>query len=121
MVRPRSLPLWLPVPEYAGFLSRDVTPSLAAGLRPRPLGTTVRDTADWLAAVDAGSGPGTGRRIGLTEDEEAELLAAWTPLTAPSRPPGSRRPLDRPLAAPSRPPGSRPLDRPVAGEFSTAR
>ncbi|MBF9132005.1 NAD-dependent epimerase/dehydratase family protein [Plantactinospora sp. S1510] len=73
---PRSLPLWLPVPEYAGFMSRDVTPSLAAGLRPRPLAATARDTAAWLTAVDAGSAPG-GRSIGLTAAEEAELLATW--------------------------------------------
>ncbi|MDW5330033.1 NAD-dependent epimerase/dehydratase family protein [Plantactinospora sp. KLBMP9567] len=70
---PRSLPLWLPVPEYAGFLTRDVTPSLAAGLRPRPLAETARDTAAWLATA----GPEAGRRIGLTEAEEAEVLAAW--------------------------------------------
>ncbi|MEQ4304790.1 NAD-dependent epimerase/dehydratase family protein [Plantactinospora sp. B6F1] len=70
---PRSLPLWLPVPEYAGILSRDVTPSLAAGLRTRPLAETARDTAGWLATA----GPEAGQRIGLTEVEEAELLAAW--------------------------------------------
>ncbi|MBE1485770.1 NAD-dependent epimerase/dehydratase family protein [Plantactinospora soyae] len=73
---PRSLPLWLPLPEYAGFMSRDVTPSLAAGLRPRPLATTARDTAAWLAGVDVGSAP-DGRSIGLTAAEESELLAAW--------------------------------------------
>ncbi|MFC6018806.1 NAD-dependent epimerase/dehydratase family protein [Plantactinospora solaniradicis] len=73
---PRSLPLWLPLPEYAGFMSRDVTPSLAAGLRPRDLAATARDTAAWLAAVDTGSAPG-GRSTGLTAAEEGELLAAW--------------------------------------------
>lgn len=73
---PRSLPLWLPVPEYAGFMSRDVTPSLTAGLRTRALAATARDTAAWLAAVDAGSAPG-GKSIGLTAAEEADLLAAW--------------------------------------------
>ncbi|AVT39661.1 NAD-dependent epimerase/dehydratase family protein [Plantactinospora sp. BB1] len=70
---PRSLPLWLPLPEYAGFLTRDVSPSLAAGLRTRPLAETVRDTSAWLATA----GPEAGRRIGLTEAEEAEVLAAW--------------------------------------------
>ncbi|MGI5211431.1 NAD-dependent epimerase/dehydratase family protein [Plantactinospora sp. CA-290183] len=68
---PRSLPIWLPVPEYAGFMSRDVAPSLAAGLRPRPLAETARDTAGWLAAG------GAGARIGLTEAEETDLLNAW--------------------------------------------
>ncbi|MFY1688598.1 NAD-dependent epimerase/dehydratase family protein [Plantactinospora sp. WMMB782] len=69
----RSVPLWLPVPEYAGFLSRDVSASLAAGLRTRPLAETARDTAAWLASA----GPGAGQRIGLTGAEEAEVLAAW--------------------------------------------
>jgi hypothetical protein len=77
---PRSLPLWLPAEEYAGFLSRDVTPSLEAGLRIRPLAETARDTAAWLAAghapvVDEHT-PG-GRPVGLTPAEESELLRAW--------------------------------------------
>lgn len=68
---PRSLPLWLPLPDYAGFLSRDVTESLRAGLRTRPLVETARDTAVALppAAPDVVNG--------LTPAEEAELLAAW--------------------------------------------
>ncbi len=66
---PRSLPLWLPLPEYAGFMSRDVTPSLEAGLQPRPLADTARDTAASLSD-DAPT-------IGLTEAEEAEILDAW--------------------------------------------
>lgn len=67
---PRSLPLWLPVPEYAGFAARDVSASLAAGLRTRSIADTARDT---LAAAD--SEP--SRAAGLTAAEEAELLAAW--------------------------------------------
>ncbi|GAA2346187.1 NAD-dependent epimerase/dehydratase family protein [Dactylosporangium salmoneum] len=69
---PRSLPFWLPLPEYAGFMSRDVTPSLDAGLRTRPLAETARDT---LAAfrdathIDA--------KAGLGIEEEAELLREW--------------------------------------------
>lgn len=66
---PRSLPLWLPLPEYAGFMSRDVTPSLEAGLQPRPLADTARDTAATLSD-DAPT-------VGLSETEEAELLRAW--------------------------------------------
>lgn len=66
---PRSLPLWLPLPEYAGFLTHDTTPSLDAGLRPRPLPETAADT---LAAF------GDTRHItGLTEDEEVTLLREW--------------------------------------------
>lgn len=66
---PRSLPLWLLLPEYAGFLTRDTTRSLTAGLRTRPLPETAADT---LAAFS------DARHItGLTEDEEVELLREW--------------------------------------------
>ena len=65
---PRSLPLWLPLPAYAGMMAHDVSASLQAGLRIRPLEDTARDTLSWLrdnpdAAV-----------TGLTRAEEAELL-----------------------------------------------
>ncbi len=66
---PRSLPLWLPLPEYAGFLTHDTTLSLAAGLRTRPLPETVADT---LAAFSD-----TRHITGLTEDEEVALLREW--------------------------------------------
>jgi len=66
---PRSLPLWLPLPQYAGFLTRDTTSALKAGLRTRPVAETVRDT---LAAF------GDMTHItGLTIDEEADLLREW--------------------------------------------
>ncbi|WP_245419769.1 NAD-dependent epimerase/dehydratase family protein [Phyllobacterium salinisoli] len=67
---PRSIPLWLPMPEYAGFTTRDTTPALSAGLTIRPLSQTARDTVDWLRT-------GNGRVDGLTADEEREVLAAW--------------------------------------------
>ncbi|MEV0810482.1 NAD-dependent epimerase/dehydratase family protein [Micromonospora sp. NPDC050200] len=70
---PRSVPLWLPVPEYAGFMSRDASSALAAGLRTRPLAETARDTAEWLA----GAGADAGKVIGLTAEEEGQLLTAW--------------------------------------------
>ena len=67
---PRSLPVWLPLPEYAGLLAHDVGASFRAGLRTRPLVETARDTLAWLRAhPDA---PVTG----LTRDEEAVVLAA---------------------------------------------
>jgi len=69
---PRSLPLWLPLPEHAGFLSRDVGASLAAGLRTRPVAETVRDTLGWLAGQ-----PDAVGRCGLTADDEAALLREW--------------------------------------------
>jgi nucleoside-diphosphate-sugar epimerase len=70
---PRSLPLWLPVPEYAGFADRDVSPALAAGLATRPLADTARDALAWENEV-AGEHQ---LAAGLTESEEAEVLAAW--------------------------------------------
>jgi nucleoside-diphosphate-sugar epimerase len=69
---PRSLPFWLPLPQYAGFMARDVTPSLAAGLRIRPLADTVRDTA---AAIRDGSHIDAKNGLGI--DEEAQLLREW--------------------------------------------
>ncbi|MEV0456934.1 NAD-dependent epimerase/dehydratase family protein [Catellatospora methionotrophica] len=68
----RSLPMWLPLPEYAGFMSRDVSDALAAGLSPRPLADTARDTLAWLA-----TGPTRKRWAGITRDDEATLLATW--------------------------------------------
>ncbi|MDP2772421.1 MAG: epimerase [Nocardioides sp.] len=68
---PDALPLWLPRPEYDGMLAHDPTPSLAAGLRVRPVGETARDTLAWVRAEpDAAVG-------GITREREAELLAAW--------------------------------------------
>src|SRR5262249_32746336 len=67
---PRSLPLWLPLPEYAGFLTRDSAPARAAGLTARSLEETARDTLAWHANADV---PLTG----LTAEEETAVLTAW--------------------------------------------
>jgi len=67
---PRSLPMWLPLPDFAGFMTRDPSPALAAGLSSRPPSVTARDTRAWLRTSN-------GPVVGLTEDEEKELLAAW--------------------------------------------
>lgn len=67
---PRSLPLWLPGQEYAGMRDRDVSSTLAAGLAPRPLDETARDTLEWVAD---GSG---ARKSGLTWDEEQDVLSS---------------------------------------------
>ncbi|WP_433613841.1 NAD-dependent epimerase/dehydratase family protein [Dactylosporangium sp. CA-139114] len=69
---PRSLPFWLLLPQYAGFLSRDVSASLAAGLRIRPLAETVRDT---IAAIRDASHIDAKNGLGI--DEEAQLLREW--------------------------------------------
>lgn len=67
----RSLPLWLPLPEYAGHLSRDVSPTVEAGLVVRPLADTARDTLRWLRRTP-------GAKVGgLTTEEHRELLHQW--------------------------------------------
>lgn len=68
---PDSLPLWLPLPDYAGFLSRDVTDSLAAGLRIRPLADTARASLQ----TEQELGLDRERRAGLTPAREAAVLA----------------------------------------------
>lgn len=67
---PRSLPLWLPLPDFAGFNTRDTSPARAAGLTMRPLAQTARDTLAWARAAG-------GTVTGLTADEESEVLKAW--------------------------------------------
>lgn len=64
----RSIPLWLPRPEYDGFTDLDVSASVAAGLRFRPIAETARDTLAWLR-----DDPDV-RLTGLTAQEERELL-----------------------------------------------
>lgn len=66
----RSLPLWLPLPEYAGFSSRDSAAARAAGLVTRPLRETLADTLAWELA----SGAGRRRAAGLSDEDERELL-----------------------------------------------
>jgi len=67
---PRSLPLWLPLPDYAGFATRDTTPARKAGLNVRAVSETARDTLDWLRSSN-------GPVVGLQPEEEREVLAAW--------------------------------------------
>ncbi len=64
----RSVPLWLPRPEYDGLAAHDAGPALVAGLSPRPVQETARDVLAWLRAHP--EAPVTG----LTGDEEAEVL-----------------------------------------------
>ena len=68
---PRSLPLWLPRPEYDGMLAHDATPSYDAGLATRPIADTARDTLAWLRATPDAT------RTGMTAEEEREVLDAW--------------------------------------------
>jgi hypothetical protein len=66
---PGSLPLWLPHPEYAAFMTRDVSPSLAQGLRLRSFEETARDTLAWLQATP------DAVRTGMSREREAEILS----------------------------------------------
>jgi 2'-hydroxyisoflavone reductase len=66
----RSLPLWVPVPAFAGVLDRDAEPARAAGLTTRDLGDTVHDM---LIPGLARSGP-YRLKAGLTLAEERDLL-----------------------------------------------
>lgn len=71
----RSLPLWVPLPDFAGCLDRDVTASLAAGLRPRDLAAAAQATVVWHRMA-----PGAHRlAAGLTREEEHDLLSAFRP------------------------------------------
>jgi 2'-hydroxyisoflavone reductase len=65
-----DLPLWLAPetnPESASFLAVDVSKALAAGLRFRPLGETIRDTLEHAE---------TSPEAGLDPARERELLAS---------------------------------------------
>jgi nucleoside-diphosphate-sugar epimerase len=68
---PRSLPVWLPQPEYAWLMSVDVEASYDAGLRTRPLADTARDTLAWLR------GEPDSPVAGLDRAAEAVVLDAW--------------------------------------------
>jgi nucleoside-diphosphate-sugar epimerase len=67
---PRSIPLWVPLPEFGDLLTRDATVAHADGLRIRPLAETARATLAWAQAA--------GEVVtGLSAEEEAALLRAW--------------------------------------------
>jgi 2'-hydroxyisoflavone reductase len=68
-----ELPLWLIDPAFAGMLSVDPSAAFAAGLEPRALEETVRDTLAWIEAGDA---PGE-TPAGLDRAKEQLVLDAW--------------------------------------------
>lgn len=70
---PDSLPLWLPLPEYAGWMSRDVSASVEAGLTTRSTEEVAVAARDWEEVL----GLDRDRRSGITLEREAELLAGW--------------------------------------------
>jgi 2'-hydroxyisoflavone reductase len=67
---PESLPLWLPGPEYAGFMNRRNAAARAAGLTLRPLAETVRAALRW----ERERGLERERRAGLSPARERALL-----------------------------------------------
>ena len=90
---PESLPLWLPLPEYAGLMAHNPTASYDAGLVTRPVAATARDTLRWLDQHPEAVVTGIGR------DREAEVLAAWHAsegIACPRDPTEPRPPADRP-------------------------
>jgi len=68
----RSLPMWSGTEPDRFVLALDPTRALAAGLRPRPLHETIRDTLAWAATAPAARAPG----VGLSPEREAALLRA---------------------------------------------
>ncbi len=67
---PRSMPLWLPMPDYAGFAARNGQAAVQRGLLHRPLAQTLSDTLAWELARPEG----LVRRAGLPDAVERELL-----------------------------------------------
>jgi 2'-hydroxyisoflavone reductase len=68
----RSLPLWLPLPEHAGFMARRADRARALGLTSRPLAETLADTLAW----ELRAGPGRVRKAGLSAADEVDLIRA---------------------------------------------
>jgi 2'-hydroxyisoflavone reductase len=70
-----GLPLWLPRndPDSGGFLSFDCSRAAASGLVPRPLTSTITDTAAWLATRD---NSGAWKNV-LGAEREREIVAQW--------------------------------------------
>ena len=67
---PRSLPLWLPLPDNVGSMTRSDVLARLSGLRQRALAETVRDTL----IDERERGLDRPRRAGLTRDEELSLI-----------------------------------------------
>ena len=87
-----SLSLWLPQPDYAGFMARDRRPPRRLGLSHRPLPESVRAALAW----ERERGLHRPRRSGLTPaaggcaaGAHRTLTPGWSSL---SRPHPGRRP-----------------------------
>jgi 2'-hydroxyisoflavone reductase len=74
-----ELPLWIPAAtEFASIGHADSSRALAAGLRIRSVGETVRDTLAWARTAEKRPG---ALQAGMTPEREAELLSAARPIT----------------------------------------
>lgn len=67
---PRSLPLWIPMPEYAGFGARDSSAARSNGLSTRPIKETLADTLAWELKANLPE----PRPAGLSYHDERLLL-----------------------------------------------
>lgn len=67
-----GLPLWIPAndPDSAGFMQFDCRRAAAAGLVPRPLTSSIEDTAQWLAQRDNS----TAWKLVLGADQERAIV-----------------------------------------------
>ncbi len=70
----RSIPLWIPYPDWAGFSARSSARAVAAGLVCRSTEDTLRDALAYEQELGLTRTP---RRAGLTRAQELELLEAW--------------------------------------------
>jgi 2'-hydroxyisoflavone reductase len=71
-----QLPLWLPeeaAPHLKGFMFINCQKALDAGLRYRPLSSTVADTLNWYRAERANS----PLAAGLDREREQAVLRKW--------------------------------------------
>jgi 2'-hydroxyisoflavone reductase len=66
-----DLPLWSGNDPDVWSMAADPTKAYEAGLSPRPLADTARDTLAWIRTVEQPAD------AGLPPDREKELLAAW--------------------------------------------
>ncbi len=98
-----SLSLWLPQPDYAGFMARDRSAADRLGLSHRPLLESVRATLAW----ERERGLDRPRRSGLTPAGEAALLArtgravvtpGWSSLSRPRTRAADHEAMSRPVA-----------------------
>ena len=66
------MPLWVPEdePDLAGFLAIDSSKARAAGLKFRPLKSTIKDTYDWDLSRSKAE-----YLAGLSAEREAKLLS----------------------------------------------